>query len=77
MSKPQRKLLGKQLGGTKAFAVNPDPAAAGSALCAHFSRDREICGLNPFPTLGVPVPLLEINSSGLQAWVRKEMKIAL
>src|ERR1700751_4408593 len=34
----RRKLLGKQLAGAKAFAANPDPAAAGSALCAHFSR---------------------------------------
>src|ERR1700746_4175100 len=31
----RRKLLGKQLAGAKAFAANPDPAAAGSALCAH------------------------------------------
>src|SRR6201987_3544947 len=28
-----------------AFAVSPDPAAAGSALRAHFSRGREKCGL--------------------------------
>src|ERR1700747_2766543 len=42
---PRRKLLGKQLAGAKAFAANPDPAAAGSALCAHFSRGCEKCGL--------------------------------
>ena len=41
----RRKLLGKQLAGATAFAANPDPAAAGSAPCAHFSREREQCGL--------------------------------
>jgi hypothetical protein len=34
----RRKLLGKQLAGANAFAASPDPAAAGSARCAHFSR---------------------------------------
>jgi hypothetical protein len=39
----RRKLLGKQLAGAKAFAAN-DPAAAGSALCAHFSRGVKNAG---------------------------------
>jgi hypothetical protein len=34
----RRKLLGKQLAGANAFAASPDPAAAGSARCAHFPR---------------------------------------
>jgi hypothetical protein len=41
----RRKLLGKQLAGAKAFAANPDPAAAGSALCAHLSRGVKNAGL--------------------------------
>jgi hypothetical protein len=40
----RRKLLGKQLAGAKAFAANPDPAAAGSALCAHFPRGVKNAG---------------------------------
>ena len=43
----RRKLLGKQLTGAiprPRDAASPDPAAAGSALRAHFSRGREKCG---------------------------------
>jgi hypothetical protein len=50
----RRKLLGKQLGGAKSFAASPDPAAAGSALRAHFSRGREKCGLVLLEWLRVP-----------------------
>ena len=39
------KLLGQQLAGAKVFAASPDPAVAGSALRAHFSRGPEKCGL--------------------------------
>jgi hypothetical protein len=41
----RREPPGKRLAGANAFAASPDPAAAGSALCAHFSRGREKCGL--------------------------------
>jgi hypothetical protein len=43
-----RKLLGKELAGAKALAANPGSgsrlAAAGSALCAHFSRGVKNAG---------------------------------
>jgi hypothetical protein len=34
----------QRLAGAKAFAANADPAAAGSALCAHFSRGVKNAG---------------------------------
>jgi hypothetical protein len=34
----RREPPGKRVAGAKVFAANPDPAAAGSALRAHFSR---------------------------------------
>jgi len=48
------KLLGKHFAGAKAFAGSPNPASAGLALGAHFSRGREKCALVPSVHRSVP-----------------------
>jgi hypothetical protein len=49
-SPPVAARLGCGLPGRKLTRLTADPAAAGSASCAHFSREREKCGLELFWT---------------------------